>query len=91
MVPVMVHCPKSPGAANPDPETVKVVPGAEGGPGIGGDPLEGEIEIVGAAFTVSIEFSAETNNDSKSTRKVTVNLKRRSEYKSRYTSLKLFD
>jgi hypothetical protein len=45
---VMVHAPASVGAANPDPETVKIVPGAEGGPGIGGDPLEGDMEIVWA-------------------------------------------
>lgn len=47
---MIVQAPAS-SAANPDPETVKVVPGAAGGPEIGGDALAGEIEMIGAART----------------------------------------
>ena len=48
--PVIVQGPASP-ATKPDPETVKVVPGAAGGPGIAGEALEGEIEMKGRALT----------------------------------------
>jgi hypothetical protein len=88
---VMVQAPASTVVANPEPETVNVVPGAEGGPGIGGDPLEGETEMVAAAFTVSNAFSAVTNSAMTSMRRVTAYRVRRKVSKSKHTSLRLFD
>jgi hypothetical protein len=91
--PVMVHVPVPAPSfdAKPDPATVKGVLGAEGGPGIGGDPAEGEIDMEGPAFTVRNAVSAETNSAMKRISKVTAYRARRNASKSKPTSLKLFE